>query len=507
MYLLSQIRSHAEADPGRLAIVFNNEPVSYARFWRLIEGCQRSLAPHVSAGSLVLVCTRDLLENWIINLALRALGVDTSALGDIRQTDRFGERAVAAVITLDDDRRPELVLPPGAVHLTLSPPSRQTFGPGAPLPPLTCAAIAGTHFMLTSGTTGAPKPVATRIGGSPDSIQAMRAMADVVRDPDAPPPSDVMLCLFDFGLWSAPGYLRPPMCWAVGAGVVLDQRGPPHLALEWPGVTHVNVTPIHLQRILAAPEDALPPRPDLRLAVIAGSIGVDAWRETRRRLTSRIFINVGSTEGGLWARSWALTEDDLSWHTIAPDRVVQVVDEAGEPLPPVRLGEVRVALRRQGSASHLGDGVETAEAFGDDGWVYPGDLGELDERGRICLHGRVSEVLSLNGVKIATAPWERQLRERLACDGVCIMSGRFGGDEEELHVFVETAAPMPMTRLVEAVQSTLRGFAQAQIHRVDALPRTPLGKVWRVELARRLKDGMYRPAAPDPIEALRYHPK
>jgi acyl-coenzyme A synthetase/AMP-(fatty) acid ligase len=501
MYLLSQMRSHALAEPDRLALVHNNEPVTYARFWRLIEGCQRSLAPHVSTGSLVLVCTRDLLENWIINLALRGLGVDTAALGDAQRTDPFGERPVAAVITVDGDPRPDLVLPPGAVHLTLSPPSRQADDPASPLPPLACAEVAGTHFMLTSGVTGAPKPVATRMGATAETIQAMRAMADTVRDPDAPAPRDVMLCLFDFGLWSAPGYLRPPMCWAIGAGVVLDQRGPAHLALEWPGVTHVNVTPNHLQRILAAPEDALQPRPGLRLAVIAGSISVAAWNETRRRLTSRIFINVGSTEGGLWARSWALTEDDLIWHTVAPDRIVQVIDEAGEPLPPGRLGEVRVALKRRGAASHLGDGTETAAAFGDDGWVYPGDLGEMDSDGRICLHGRASEVLNLNGVKIPTAPWERQLRERLDCDNVCIMSGRFGGADEELHVFVETTAPMPVSRLVEAVQSTLKGFAQAQVHRVDTLPRTPLGKVWRVELARRLKDGAFRPTSADPAAA------
>jgi hypothetical protein len=71
---------------------------------------------------------------------------------------------------------------------------------------------------------------------------------------------------------------------------------------------------------------------------------------------------------------------------------------------------------------------------------------------------------------------------------------RFGGDREELHVFVEGAAPISRDRLADAVRSTLVGFDEAQIHRVDALPRTPLGKIRRVEPARRLQDGGFRPA-------------
>lgn len=494
--LLDKLYEFAVATPDKPAIVYNNRPVSYADFWRLVQGCRESLKPHAPGHGLALVSIDNLLEGWIVELALRSLGLDTAAVPEPQHAALFADMPVTCVVTLDSDPRLQIPAPVGAARLTLSHPSAQAqaLDRTAPLPAPPPGPFGG-HYLLTSGTTGTPKPILSHAGASAEGIAALRGLAARFTDPYAAQGPDTVICLFDLGLWTAMGYLRPIFSWVDGATVVLDQRGDHHLALEWPLITHIHATPHYLAKVMSAPEGAFAYRPDACVIMSAGALTAALARETRRRLTPTIVLNVGSTEVGLWARSVVKDDDDLLWHTIAPDRIVQVVDEADAPLPVGRLGQVRVGLERQGAASHLGDAADTARVY-DQGWFYPGDLGVLDDQGRISLRGRASDVISIAGVKYPTEPWERRLQDRLECDGVCVLAGRFGGDVEQLHIFIETRAQIPFDRVVDAIRGTLAGFPEAQVHKIDALPRTPLGKIRRVELAQRIQNGEFSPAGP-----------
>jgi len=115
----------------------------------------------------------------------------------------------------------------------------------------------------------------------------------------------------------------------------------------------------------------------------------------------------------------------------------------------------------------------------------------LDGQGRLALHGRTTDVLNINGDKIATEPWEREIRERLGCDEVCILAGNFGDDSDRLHLFLEASRPITSELLTETLRSVLFGFPDVQVHKLGALPRTPLGKVRRFELAQWLQ-GQHR---------------
>ena len=490
MFVLRRIYDTAVATPDKPALVYNNQATSYADLWRLVESCRRALAPHTRPGGVALVAVTNLLEGWILNLALRSLGLDTAAIQSAGQVELFADQTVACVVTLESDPRPGLVAPDGATHLTLANVTRSMFGDEEPLPAFPDMGPAGGHYLLTSGTTGRPKPIQSRAGDTDEAFGAIMKLTAALADSFAEN-GDSTTCLFDLGLWTVAGYLRPIMTWSRGGAVVLDQRGGHHLALEWPGITHIVVTPYYLGRVMAAPEGAFAYRPQARLIVSAGALTSAMAHEAQRRLTPRIVVNVGSTEVGMWARSIIETDDDLLWHQIAPGRIVQVVDEAGEPLPPGRLGEVRVALQEKGRASHLGDAASTAKVF-DNGWFRPGDLGVFDDRGRISLRGRAADVINVNGLKVPTDPWERSLQETLSCDGVCVLSGRFRGDVEQLHVFIESSTPISRSALIEAVRTTLYGFPDAQVHKIDAMPRTPLGKIRRIDLAQQLQDGAFQ---------------
>jgi acyl-CoA synthetase (AMP-forming)/AMP-acid ligase II len=488
MHVLKQIHDTAAASPDKLAVVYNGQPIAFARFWRLIDACRRDLAVRNLRRGLVLVNVANLLDGWVLNLALRSLGFDTAATGSgpVEGYD------VSAVITVRSEAESETPAPHGAARLDLPPPSAAHLADDAPLPPWDLEGPYGAHVLLTSGTTGRPKAVPSRAGETAEAFAATRQINRALDQRFESQGAAAIFCMFNLGLWTAAGYTLPVLAWTQGAAVVLDQRGEHHLALQWPGITRATVTPYYLTHILRAPEGAFPYQPQLRLVLWAGAITAPMLAEARRRITPMILNNLASTEVGLWASTALDSDDDLTWHRLVPTQRVEVVDDAGRPLPPGRLGEVRIALASAGSASHLGDAATTAAQY-QDGWFYPGDLGVFDDRGRLSLRGRASDVVNIDGNKIVVEPWERKLREELGCEAVCILAGHFGGARDTMHVFIEASAPIALERLTRSVQSTLYGYPSVQAH-LATLPRTPMGKIRRLDLAQQLNDGLFATA-------------
>jgi acyl-coenzyme A synthetase/AMP-(fatty) acid ligase len=230
----------------------------------------------------------------------------------------------------------------------------------------------------------------------------------------------------------------------------------------------------------------------MQLIVTAGAMTPAVAHDIQRRLTRRIMINLSSTEVGGWARTVVESDEDLTWYRVEPGREVEVVDDADQPLPTGQLGRVRVALRENTDRRGYWGDPQASAAFFKGRWFYSGDLGVLDGAGRLALYGRSTDVVAVEGDKLPAAAWEQALQARLGCDDICILSGRWGADgEEALHVFLESRRPIPAALLEQAVRETLFGFSGVRLHKLDALPRTPMGKVRRVALAQAIHEGRY----------------
>lgn len=486
MYVLQQIYAAASETPDRLAVVFNGRAVTYGEFWRLIDGRRRSLDPFLPESGVAIVAIDDILESWLVVLALRGLGVDTAVVRNAEEAALFDGLDVACLITLDADPRPEIRAPAGARRLRLADPAGQLVSTAEPLPLQPNLRAPGGHILLTSGTTGRSKMVRSMRGDTPDAIESRRQRY-VELEGHRPTGADTVSAIFNFGLWTAAGHSQPIFVWCQKGAVVIHQGEDWHKALHWPGLTHATVTPHNLTELMALPQDAYPAHPDMQLSITAGAVTPALIRETRRRLTSRITITLASTEAGGWARTVVESDEDLRWYRLDPKRRVEVVDDAGRPLPPGQLGRVRVALRPNDPRGYHGDAATTA-AFFDETWFYPGDLGVLDGKGRLALHGRTTDIVHINGDKYPAEPWERAIQEKVECDAVCVISGRWGSHEERLHVFIESRRPIGAEALGEALRTTLFGFADVQVHRVQAMPRTGAGKIKRRALAQQLHD-------------------
>jgi len=488
VFILRQIRSTAVSEPDKLALAADGRPLAYGGFWRLIEARRRLLAAQLPARGVVVISIDSMADAWILSLAARSLGLDAGVVREAEQVALFTDLEIAGVITLASEARPAVALPAGVKHLVLASVFDEPLDTRGPLPPLPDPLGAGGQVMLTSGTTGRSKRVLSIRGNLQDMMDDYAAGYVELGERFRQHGPDTVLNILGMGLWTGAGHSRPLFVWSLGGAVVMHAAANVERTFTWPGITHTLATPGYLTALMGLPEGAFPYLPEMQLMVVSGSLSPALARATRRRLTPRILVNLSATETGAWARTLIETDEDLRWYRLDPRRSVEVVDDAGNPLAPGELGRVRVDLQESRINGYIGD-PETTAAFFSDGWFYPGDLGVLDGKGRLALYGRSTDIVHIRGNKHPAEPWEHAIQEALGCEGVCVLSGSWGSEEEELHLFIESRRPITPEALTAAVQATLSGFPGVHVHLVETLPRTPGGKLKRIELAQGLHQG------------------
>jgi long-chain acyl-CoA synthetase len=177
--------------------------------------------------------------------------------------------------------------------------------------------------------------------------------------------------------------------------------------------------------------------------------------------------------------------DDFVFGTVgraAPGSEVRIDPESGEIL-------VRGPQVMQG---YLNQPEETARAIDADGWFHTGDIGELDEIGRIRITDRLKNIIVLgNGKNVSPGPMEAALSSsRFVAQAVILGDGQpytgalIAPDFDELGAWAAAngIAEMPPEQLVEQpsveklydaeVKRTLDGFGvHERPRRVALLPR------------------------------------
>ena len=154
---LQKIHQTAVAEPDKLAVVFNGSPITYGEFWRLIEGCQRSLRPLLLAHGIAVLVVDSLLGDWVLSLALRGLGLDVAVTRTDEQVELFAGQDVACVITLASEGRRVAAAPAGARLLRVQAPSREPVSAADPLAPLPEGLKAGGQILWAGGLISRPR--------------------------------------------------------------------------------------------------------------------------------------------------------------------------------------------------------------------------------------------------------------------------------------------------------------------------------------------------------------
>ena len=157
---------------------------------------------------------------------------------------------------------------------------------------------------------------------------------------------------------------------------------------------------------------------------------------------------------------------------------------ADEVLPTGSVGRVlvRAASITRGYYRNPGATAQTIR----DGWLDTGDMGVLDEHGRLQLCGRFKDMMIVAGQNVYPTEIETALleHERVADAGVTSVQHAVRG-EEILAFVVPAAEPFDERALIEYCRETLAGYkVPRRVYPIDAVPRNETGKILRDELRR-----------------------
>ena len=339
-------------------------------------------------------------------------------------------------------------------------------------------------MAYTSGTTGRRKGVAVGVQG-PDWGAAVVADEHDAFDRRHGDRHLVVSPLYHSG----PSRFAAVTALAGGRVAVLPHFDVPawqRALREW-RPTSLFCVPTHLHRLLAHPDTDADLFASLTLLAHAGAPCPVPLKERLLDL---------APDGAVW-EFYGSTEGQFT--VCPPDLWRQAPGTVGRARPGRRLdlrdvgddgvGTVWVHAPDHARWSYWRAPDRTAEAWDGDAFTV-GDLGSLDDHGRLTLHGRPGDLVITGGVNVYPAEIERCLLDHPAVGEVVV----FGVPDDDWGERV-AAAVVPQPGHTPDVDD-LQAFARARLRRaqiprtiriVGDLPRTATGKVARVGLADRLQ--------------------
>ncbi len=337
-------------------------------------------------------------------------------------------------------------------------------------------------IKFTGGSSGAPKGV----------MQTFRVLNAVVLS---------ILMTYDFKLsenflCAAPlthgsGSFLFPTLYRGGQITLLEQPSGPAMfdALAVGGATSTWLPPTVAYAIMDAAGDGTPDFADLNMVIYGGApMPEEKLRQMRSLFKGCIGTDYGQTEvstivTGMGPDEMAFDENLLSAGRTTPLTGTAIIDDKGKHLPPGEMGEIIVSgdLLMKGYYKMPEETAKTIK----DGWLYTGDIGYFDDRGYLFIKDRLRDVVISGGFNVYPSDVESGLCEHpdiYECVVFGIPDAKWG---ERVEAAVQLRAD------AAATSSDIIGFAKdrlgstkapKEVHILDDLPRSPVGKVQRREV-------------------------
>jgi acyl-CoA synthetase (AMP-forming)/AMP-acid ligase II len=172
---------------------------------------------------------------------------------------------------------------------------------------------------------------------------------------------------------------------------------------------------------------------------------------------------------------------------------IRIVGPTGESLPPRQVGEIvcRTVLVMKG---YWNLPEETAKAIDGD-WFHTGDAGYLDEAGFLYIYDRVKDMIISGGENVYPAEVESALYGHAAIADVAVIGvpDERWGEAVKAIIVLKPDRQASEAEILTYARERIAGYKLPKsIEFVDALPRTPSGKILKRELRERYWQGQER---------------
>ena len=230
----------------------------------------------------------------------------------------------------------------------------------------------------------------------------------------------------------------------------------------------------------------------------------------RRDFSSMQWVNIGAapvpvpavrrfveTTGVTVRQGYGMTETSGIATTNPTDAPWDVAETAGVPVQGMKAaifdleaGNQRLPAGETGELALRGPNImqgyhdapdENAKALRN-GWFYTGDIGHIDDMGRVHLVDRKREMIKYKGFQVLPAELESVILELPEVRDVAVVGVRdsHGAESPKAYVMLHPNRSLEADTIQAHVKSQVAGYKQVrEVEFVDSIPRSPAGKILR----------------------------
>jgi long-chain acyl-CoA synthetase len=490
------VRKHAAARPRHPALVQGDERIDYGALDALMDRVAAALQRDgVRPGDSIAICAHSAPRYAAVFLGALRAGVAVAPLAPSVTAEQFASMladAQAKLLFADAAAMPLLQgvgLRTIALHATLpgTPLDDWLAAPGARPAPVLLHPEWPFNIIYSSGTTGTPKGIVQSHGMRWTHVMRGATYGygpDTVTLLSTPLYSNTTLVVF-----------LPSIAYGATVHLMAKFDAAAYLALaEKLRVTHTMLVPVQYQRIMALPDFE---RHDLKSFHMkfctSAPFNAALKADVLKRWPGGLVEFYGMTEGG---GSCILNAHEFpdKLHTVgrpAEGHDIRLIDEQGHEVPPGEAGEV-VGHSRGMMLGYHGQPQKTREAEWYDAsgkrFIRTGDVGRFDADGFLILFDRRKDMVISGGFNIYPSDLEGMLRKHAAVADVAVVGvpSVQWGETPVAYVVRQPGSVVESSELLHWFNQQV-GKTQrlADLHFIDELPRSAIGKVLKRELRER----------------------
>jgi long-chain acyl-CoA synthetase len=496
--VVDMLADAAARAPQGVALVCNDRRLTYVQYLRCVAAfAQELIAEGCRGGRVALVCGNS-LDMPIAMFAVHAAGAQavpinpaytarelSYILGDAEPTAIVYDADVAATV---EPLIASIAIPcavrlgPGGRTLDVWKDDKAQHLPSLPRPddPAT--------LQYTGGTTGWPKGV--NITHRQMSVNISQREAALPTRAD----DECILCMMPLFHVFAVAMCLHLAAYCRGRLVIMPRYSAPAVLelIEKERITRLPAGPTVFIGLLSDGDFAGTDFSSLRTSYSGSApLPEETLRRWRERTGSLILEGYGQTEAGpvlTYIRDGGELKVGSSGPAL-PLTEIEIVDvETGKKtLGTGEIGEIR-ARGPQIMSGYRNKPKETAEALRG-GWLYTGDIGELDADGYIYIRDRKKDMAIVGGYNVYPREVEEVLFTHFAVKEAAAagIPDAYYGETIRAYVVLNPGMPTTADDLVAHCKANLARYkVPSRISIVAALPRTAVGKIDRVALREEL---------------------